>query len=86
MLPRNNTKTRINENVKYKKGSFREANLLIETALKTKCKNPVLLCRAGLIKIKANQLVAGKELIKKALETNPFLDIDLRNEASVYLR
>jgi tetratricopeptide (TPR) repeat protein len=72
--------------VKYKKGSFKEANVLIETALKTKCKNPVLLCRAGLIKIKANQLVAGKELIKKALETNPFLDIDLRNEASVYLR
>ena len=72
--------------VEYKNDNYKEANKLIDVALKTKSKNPILLCRAGLIKIKANQLVAGKELIKKALETNPFLDIDLRNEAILYLK
>jgi tetratricopeptide (TPR) repeat protein len=72
--------------VEYKNDNYKEANKLIDVALKTKSKNPILICRAGLIKIKANQLAAGKELIKKALEKNPFLDIDLRNEAIVYLK
>ena len=72
--------------VEYKNDHYKEANKLIDVALKTKSKNPILLCRAGLIKIKANQVDSGKALIKKALETNPFLDIELRKEASVYLK
>ena len=72
--------------VEYKNDNYKEANKLIDVALKTKSKNPILLCRAGLIKIKANQVDSGKALIKKALETNPFLDIELRKEASVYLK
>jgi tetratricopeptide (TPR) repeat protein len=71
--------------VKYKKGEFAEANKLINNALKTNCKNPVLLCRAGLIKIKAGESDKGKAFIKIAIETNPFLDIELRKEASPYL-
>ena len=71
--------------VKYKKNEFTEANTLINKALKTNSKNPVLLCRAGLIKIKAGETDKGKALIKKAFEANPFLDIELRNEASPFL-
>lgn len=71
--------------VNYKKGNFAEANKLIDVALKTKSKNPVLLCRAGLIKIKAGEADKGKVFIKTALETNPFLEVELKKEASPYL-
>lgn len=72
--------------VDYKLNDFKTANTLINKALKTNCKNPILLCRAGLIKVKANEIEKGKTLIKQALETNPFLDIDLKNEATPYLK
>ncbi len=71
--------------VKYKKGEFAEANKLINAALKTNSKNPVLLAHAGLIKIKAGETEKGKAFIKTAMETNPFMDIELRNEANPYL-
>ena len=71
--------------VNYKKGNFTEANKLIDKALKTNCQNPSLLCHAGLIKIKAGQKEKGEELIKKAFETNPYLDIELKKEAKVYV-
>ncbi len=71
--------------VKYKNNEFTEANKLINDALKTNSKNPVLLTRAGLIKIKAGETEKGKALIKTARETDPFLDIELRNEANPYL-
>ena len=71
--------------VRYKKGEFAEANKLIDKALRTHSKNPVLLCRAGLIKIKAGEADKGKALIKQAVETNPFIDIELKKEASLYL-
>ena len=72
--------------VNYKLNDFKTANTLINKALKTNCKNPILLCRAGLIKVKANEVEKGKTLIKQALETNPFLDVDLKNEAIQYLK
>ncbi len=71
--------------VDYKLNDFKNANILIDKALKTNCKNPILLCRAGLIKVKANEVEKGKALIKQALKTNPFLDIELRNEAKAYI-
>lgn len=71
--------------VKYKKGEFAEADKLMGTALKTRSKNPVLLCRAGLIKIKAGEIEKGKSLIKTALEANPFIDNELKKEAAPYL-
>lgn len=68
--------------VNFKKGDFKEANKYINTALKTNSQNPVLLCRAGLIKINAGEPEKGKELLKKGLETNPFMaDIELKNMA-----
>ncbi len=71
--------------VNYKKGVFAQANKMINKALRTNSKNPVLLCRAGLIKIKAGETDKGKALVKQALETNQFIDIDLKKEASPYL-
>lgn len=71
--------------VYYKKGDAAKANKLIDTALKTKSQNPVLLCRAGLIKIKAGQMDKGKELIKKGVEANPFMDVELKQEVNPYL-
>ncbi|MDX2174630.1 MAG: transposase [Bacteroidota bacterium] len=71
--------------VNYKLNDFKTANALINKALKTNCKNPILLCRAGLIKVKSNEVETGKALIKQALETNPFIDIELRKEAAIYI-
>ncbi len=67
--------------VRYKRNEFALANQLIDNALKTNSQNPVLLCRAGLIKLKTGDKVKGEELIRKAFRVNPFLDIDLKNEA-----
>ncbi len=71
--------------VYYKKGAFTEANKLINTALKTNSKNPVLLCRAGLIKIKAGEADKGKALIKSGVEANPFIEYELKQEVNPYL-
>ncbi len=71
--------------VYYKKSDFVNANKFIDKALKTKCQNPVLLTRAGLIKVKSGELQKGLDMIKKGLETNPYLDIDLKTEAAKYI-
>ncbi len=71
--------------VHYKRGEYPEANKYISVALRTHSQNPVLLCRAGLIKIKAKENDYGMSLIKKALQLNPFLDPMLKKEAKNYL-
>lgn len=71
--------------VEYKKGEFAQANKHITTALKTNSKNPTLLCRAGLIKIKTGEVEKGKALIKTGLELNPFIEVELKKEVSPYL-
>lgn len=68
--------------VQYKKGNYAEANKMINKALRTNCQNPTLLCRAGLIKIKAGEMEKGDLLIKKAMGTNPYLDPELKKEAA----
>lgn len=72
--------------VYYKQKNYKKANTFIDKALVTHCKNPVLLCRAGLIKIKAGQKENGKKLIETALKNHPVLsDLKLKNEAASYL-
>jgi tetratricopeptide (TPR) repeat protein len=71
--------------VRYKRGEFPEANTLIDKALKTHSRNPILLCQAGLIKVKAGQVEQGKALIKMAIDQDPYFDINLRKEATPYL-
>jgi Tfp pilus assembly protein PilF len=47
----------------YKKGTAQKALPFIETALRTECKNPTLLTRAGLILAKNNQPKKAKHLL-----------------------
>jgi tetratricopeptide (TPR) repeat protein len=71
--------------VQYKRGEYAEANKLITTALRTNSVNPVLLCHAGLIKIKFGEQEIGTALIKKALNEDPFMDTILKKEVVQYL-
>lgn len=71
--------------VHYRRGEFAEANKYIDKALRTGSKNPVLLCRAGLIKIKAGQNEKGAALINESVRVNPYLDPMLKKEAAPYL-
>ena len=71
--------------VRYKRGEYKQADTLIDRAMRTHSKNPVLLCQAGLIKIKAGNKDKGVELITAAEQQDPYLDISLRKEASAYL-
>ena len=68
--------------VKYKKGDYKEANDYIKVALKTKCQTPTLLCRAGLIMMKAGDKVEGAVLVKKAMMLNPYLPGELTADAN----
>jgi tetratricopeptide (TPR) repeat protein len=71
--------------VHYKKGNLMDANNMINKALKTNSKNPILLIRAGLIKIKAGEKEKGIDLINVALKANPIIfDSELKNEAKKY--
>jgi tetratricopeptide (TPR) repeat protein len=70
--------------VNYKKGNYKEAMKYMDQALRTNSANPILLSRAGLIKIKNGQKAAGEMLIQRALKLNPFLDIELKTEVAIY--
>ena len=67
--------------VYYKKGDYANARKYIEVALKTKCKNPVLLSRAGLIYSKAGDKTMAKTLLEQSLTANPNISHDLRDES-----
>jgi tetratricopeptide (TPR) repeat protein len=71
--------------VQYKRGQYAEANKFINKALRTNSVNPVLLCHAGLIKIKCGEQEQGMAMIKRALDENPFIDTILKREAVQYL-
>jgi predicted Zn-dependent protease len=71
--------------VYYKRGNGAEALPYIEKALKTNSKNPVLLCRAGLIYSKTNKL-KGKELLQEGLKNNPSMPVLLKQEATKALK
>ena len=68
--------------VHYKRGEFSEANKMINIAIRTGSSNPVLLARAGLIKIKSGESAIGNALIEKANSQNPYLDPLLKKEIS----
>jgi tetratricopeptide (TPR) repeat protein len=70
--------------VNYKSGNYAEADKFLTQALKTNCKSPELLCRAGLAAIKNGRTAAGSGLIRQALTGNPFISSDLRKAAAPY--
>jgi tetratricopeptide (TPR) repeat protein len=67
--------------VYYKRGNNAEALPHIEKALKTNAKNPVLLCRAGLIYSKTDKL-KGKQFLQEGLKNNPSMPVLLKQEAA----
>jgi len=67
--------------VYYKKTDYSKAELYIKAAVRTGCKNPTLLCRAGLICAKAGDKPGAKEYLQRALKNNPNISPLLREEA-----
>ncbi len=67
--------------VYYHKGDYKNAVKYITTALKTKSKNPVLLCRAGLIYNKSGDKQMAKTLLQQALVNNPNINYQLKEES-----
>jgi tetratricopeptide (TPR) repeat protein len=61
-------------------GEYAKAMPYIETALKTNCKNPELLCYAGLIYGKVGDKERAKMYLEEALKNNPVLPTTLKEE------
>lgn len=72
--------------VYYKKGEVQKAASYINTALKTGCKNPALLCHAGLIYAKTPDKVKAKQLLQAALKNNPNIDLSLKEQSAAALK
>ncbi len=70
--------------VYYSKGDYEKALSHIKTALKTNCKNPTLLCRAGLIYAKAGEKTLAKATLETALQTNANIDTELRAAGKIH--
>ena len=72
--------------VYYCKGDYEKAVTYIKAALKTNCKNPTLLCRAGLIYAKAGEKPIAKTTLQQALKTNANMPGNLRVEGENILQ
>lgn len=72
--------------VYYKMKEYDMALPYIKVALKTNCKNPELLCNAGLIFAKTNQQHLAKSTLTEALKNNPNIDPDLKTESENVLK
>lgn len=72
--------------VYYKTGDLQKATNYINTALKTNCKNPTLLCQAGLIYAKGGNKIKAKQLLTEALKNNPGIDLELKAESENVLK
>jgi tetratricopeptide (TPR) repeat protein len=72
--------------VYYCKGDFDNALPYIKTALKTKSKNPTLLCRAGLIFAKTGDISVAKVSLKEALKANANIADNLKAESITTLQ
>ena len=71
--------------VYYKNAEYAKALPYIEAALRTNCKNPELLCYAGLINAKIGNKEKAKEFLTEALKNNPLMSSDLKAEAKQIL-
>jgi Flp pilus assembly protein TadD len=58
----------------------------IETALKTNCKNPELLCHAGLIYAKSGDKAKARMFLNNALSDDPVIPQLLKNECEQMLK
>jgi tetratricopeptide (TPR) repeat protein len=72
--------------VYYGKAEYTRALPYIETALKTNCKNPELLCHAGLIYSKSGDKAKAKMFLNNGLKNNPVMSQSLKNECEQMLK
>ena len=72
--------------VYYKMKAYNKALPFVKAALKTNCKNPVLLCHAGLIYANTNQKELAKSTLQEALRNNPNIDPELKTESGNVLK
>jgi tetratricopeptide (TPR) repeat protein len=72
--------------VYYKMKAYDKALPYIHAALKTNCKNPQLLCNAGLIYARTNQNNLAKSTLQEALKNNPNIDPELKAESENVLK
>ena len=70
----------------YKKENSAKALEHIKEALKTGSKNPVLLCHAGLIYVKAGEKMMGRTILQEALKNYPVMSPSLKAEAAKTLQ
>ena len=71
--------------VLYKRGQYAEAQKYMQVARRTGSKNPVLLCRAGLILTKTGKTAEGQALIENSLKTAPYLNPEMEAEGKKML-
>ncbi len=69
----------------YREGNYNKSSEHLRKALKTKSKNPELVCLDGLLKLKANANAEGKQLIRQAFSSNPNLSCSYCDEAKQML-
>lgn len=67
--------------VYYNQDKADKALPYIKEALKTNCKNPVLLCQAGLIYAKAGEKAMAKSFFQEALKNNPNIPGEIKKES-----
>jgi tetratricopeptide (TPR) repeat protein len=72
--------------VYYNMGDYDKALPYIKAAMKTNCKNPTLLCRAGLIYAKAGDKAIAKTTLQQALQTNANITGDLKMQSASALQ
>jgi tetratricopeptide (TPR) repeat protein len=72
--------------VYHVQGKDKEALPYIETALKTNCKNPTLLCEAGMIYAGTGDKTRAKLLLGDALKNNPNINMDIKNRSIEVLK
>ena len=70
----------------YCKKDFKKGLPYINVALKTNCKNPVLLCRAGLIFFKAGEKDKAKTFLQEGLKNDPNISPLLKDEVERTLK
>ncbi|MEP7375380.1 MAG: hypothetical protein ABI675_18410 [Chitinophagaceae bacterium] len=72
--------------VYYNRKEYDKALPYLETAMKTKSKNPTLLCRAGLIYAKAGNKTKAKELLGEVAKASYCLTESLKNQGLTTLQ
>lgn len=72
--------------VYYNKGNYTNAGSYIKAALRTNCKNPSLLCHAGLIYVKTGDTINAKKYLQEALKGHPNISPALNMQAQQALQ